>query len=341
MMLVIRGIIILHLVGFCIAANTTKNISLNTGNKLAVLGFEGIGISEPLTEHITEELRRSIKDLKIFRVQNSDLTNDVNVFLPTGKDYWACWSEECAVAIGKQLKVNYVVAGNIEKEEGIYNINGRLFSVDMETLVNEFSMNSSGITDSLLLEMKKMAYNVSGLPIPDTLSVGSDTSQVDITQDIDRKRLLNFPQLPQMPTKIKALMMSTVIPGSGQIWVDKMYPGYGFMGTEASLGLLTLIAYYQYNKAWGDFDKNYSKYQNETDPHNLYELRPLIKKHAEDTKTYNSFMKNIRGIAGSIWLVNMVHAYMVAPEDDYFDGESFFDIEYRPDINQIQFILNF
>ena len=31
----------------------------------------------------------------------------------------------------------------------------------------------------------------------------------------------------------------------------------------------------------------------------------------------------------------------VAPADDYFDGESFFDIEYRPDINQFQFNYNF
>ena len=34
-------------------------------------------------------------------------------------------------------------------------------------------------------------------------------------------------------------------------------------------------------------------------------------------------MKNIRGVAASIWIVNMVHAYLVAPADDYFDGESF------------------
>ena len=40
-------------------------------------------------------------------------------------------------------------------------------------------------------------------------------------------------------------MMSTAIPGSGQIWVEKKYPGYGFLGTEATLGLAALIAYYK------------------------------------------------------------------------------------------------
>ena len=73
----------------------------------------------------------------------------------------------------------------------------------------------------------------------------------------------------------------------------------------------------------------------------MYELRSKIIKYAEDTRRYNVFMKNIRGVAASIWIVNMVHAYLGAPADDYFDSESFFDIEYRPDINQFQFNYNF
>ena len=64
-------------------------------------------------------------------------------------------------------------------------------------------MNSSGITDSLLLEMKKMAYNVSGLPVPDTLSVGSDTSQIVTTGDLNRKR--SWFKLPPIPSKINEL----------------------------------------------------------------------------------------------------------------------------------------
>ena len=107
MMLMIRGIIIVHLVSVCIAANTTKKISFETGNKLAVLRFEGDGVSDPLIEHLTEELRQSIRDLKIFNVQNQDITNDVHIFYPRSKDYWSCWNKECAVDIGRQLRVNW------------------------------------------------------------------------------------------------------------------------------------------------------------------------------------------------------------------------------------------
>ena len=340
MMSVIRGIIIAYLVTFCVAQEATKTVSFKTGNDLAVLRFEGWAISDPLTEFLTEELRETIRELDIFQVQDRGITNEVNIYYPRTKDYWACWSQECAVDLGRRLNVNYVIAGNIQKkEDNEFLINGRLFSVDMETLINEFAMNSSGITDSLLLEMKKMAYNVSGLPVPDTLSVGTDTSQVMTTDNIERKK--DWFKLPPIPTKIKALLMSTALPGSGQIWVHRKYPGYGFMGTEATLGVAALIAYYQYNKAWGGFEKNYNAYQNGSDPHNLIVLRPRVIEYASDTRKYNAFMKNIRSVASSIWIVNMVHAYLVAPSDDFFDGEYFFDLEYKPDVNQFQFNINF
>ncbi len=110
-MLVIRGIIILHLVSFCLATETTRSVSMKTGNQLAVLEFEGWSISEPLTKFLTEEFRETIRELEIFQVQDIDL--------------------------GKRLKVNYVIAGNIQKKDlNEFLINGRLFSIDMETLID-------------------------------------------------------------------------------------------------------------------------------------------------------------------------------------------------------------
>jgi TolB-like protein len=336
----VRGIIIIHLVSLCLGEEITQSVSVKTGDQLAVLEFEGWAVSEPLTEFLTEEFRQTVSDLKIFQVQDRGITNQIKIFKPRKKDYWSCWSKECAIDLGRKLGVNYVIAGNIQKKgDDTFIINGRLFSVDMETMLDEFAMATSGITDSLLLEMKKMAYNVSGLPIPDTLSVGSGISQVATTDDIKRKR--QWIQLPPIPSKIKALMMSTAIPGSGQIWAERKYPGYGFMGTEATLGMAAFIAYYQYDKAWGGFQDTYNSYQNDTDPHNLLELRPQIIQYAADTRKYNAFMKNIRSVGLSIWAVNMVHAYLVAPSDDFFDGEYFFDIEYKPDVNQVQFNINF
>ena len=101
----IRGIFIIHLLSICFAANTKVNISLTTGNSLAVLEFEGYSISEPLAEYLTEEFRKTVHNLEIFTVQDRGLTNEINIFHPRKKDYWSCWDEDCAINIGKKLKV--------------------------------------------------------------------------------------------------------------------------------------------------------------------------------------------------------------------------------------------
>ena len=64
-MLMIRGIIIAHLLAFCFAANAPKRISFKTGNKLAVLTFESYGISDPITEYLTEEFNSEFKAYSI------------------------------------------------------------------------------------------------------------------------------------------------------------------------------------------------------------------------------------------------------------------------------------
>jgi len=339
-MSIIRAIIIFQFINLCFASEISKSVYLNTGSKLAVLEFSGEGLSEPLRLFLTEEFRKTIRDLKVYRVQNKGISNQFSILNPNKKDYWSYLSEGCAIDLGKKLNVNYIIAGKIEQNgDDEFLINGRLFSVDLETMVNEFSINSSGASDSLLLDMKKMAYDVSGLPIPDNLSVESDTSQVAVSKKIIRKRI--WPQLPPMPSKIKALMMSTALPGSGQIWAKRKFHGYTFMSIEAILGVSTLIAYYQYDIAWGGFQETYQSYQIETDPHNLLELRPQIIQYVSDTKKYNLFMKNVRNIGALIWVINMAHAYIVAPNDDFFDGDYYFDFEYKPDANKIQFNYRF
>ena len=109
-------IFILKLLTFCFAQEVTKTVSLKTGKNLAVLKFEGWGVSEPLTIFLTEEFRKTIRELDIFQVQDRGITNEVEIFSPRKKDYWACWSEECALDLGRRLNVNYIIAGNIQKK---------------------------------------------------------------------------------------------------------------------------------------------------------------------------------------------------------------------------------
>ena len=71
------------------------------------------------------------------------------------------------------LGVNYLVGGTINEKDDEYFIEGRLFSIDLEMEVKDFSLHTMAAVDSVKLEMKKLAYDISGLEIPDTLSIGS------------------------------------------------------------------------------------------------------------------------------------------------------------------------
>tara|TARA_B100001250_G_scaffold414453_2_gene452946 strand:+ start:2688 stop:4307 length:1620 start_codon:yes stop_codon:yes gene_type:complete len=317
-----------------IEADTTKEyqssvVSVQTGKKLAVFEFEGKDISAPLITKMTEEFRNTVRDLRIFEVQDRSLTQRVNILLPETTDYWDCWDIDCALERGRLLDVNYVIAGTIQEFEDFdsgaegkisYLIQGRLYSIDMETLSSNFSMSSTGITDSLLLGMKKLAYDVSGLPIPDSLGVTNDTTNViDLSLEKRRLRILDL----RIPEKIKSLALSTVVPGTGQIYSKRKYVGMGILATEIFLAGFAFIWHSDYQQSWGGFENTYERYQRLSDPRQIQELRPKVIKYANDTRRYNNLMKGIRNLGISVWVVNMVHAYIVGPEEVY-DGGKFF-----------------
>ena len=55
-----------------------------------------------------------------------------------------------------------------EKE---YFVKGKMYSIDLEQEVQGFSIDNVSEIDSIRLEMKKLSYNVSGLEVPDTLTI--------------------------------------------------------------------------------------------------------------------------------------------------------------------------
>ena len=308
-----------------LSAETVKwdEVDSQTGNRLAVLEFQSTGISAPMKTLLTEQFRETLRKLNIYDILDEGFNDRVEIFYPGEDVYGECMSKNCIIELGKMLGVNYVVAGTIKEKDNEYFIKGRLFSIDLEEEVKDFSLENMAEVDSVRLEMKKLAYEVSGIEIPDTLTIGSESTESTVGSVEEQKKGLTWDFLPRIPGKVKSLLYSTVIPGTGQIYSKRNYTGYGFMGTEVLLGSLALLAHSSYKKSWGGFDATYKSYQTETDPATLLKMRPDIISYANDSHRYNTFMKGIRNIGLAVWGMNMLHAYIVGPEDIFVDTDPF------------------
>lgn len=289
--------------------------ALKTGNRLAVLDFSAKGISDPMRDILTEQFRQNLKKLKIYEVLDASMTNQVEIFYPGEKIYGECKSKGCILELGRLLKVNYVVAGTIIEKDKEYFVNGKMYSIDLEQEVQGFSIENVSEIDSIRLEMKKLSYNVSGLEVPDTISIEASTEVLSYVTKTKEQEKMPWIRLPKISKKVRSLMYSTVVPGAGQVYSKRAYTGLGFFGAEIIIGSLALLAHSNYQKSWGGFQETYKSYQIEDDPGKLIQLRPDIIRYANDTKKHNDFLRGLRIVGASIWSINMLHAYIVAPED--------------------------
>ena len=310
-----------------------KGSEPKTGNRLAVLEFSSEGISLPMQTLLTEQFRLNIRKLKMYEVLDASMTNQVEIFYPGEEIYGDCKSKGCIMDLGKLLKVNYIISGSIIEKKSEYFVKGRLYSIDMEQEVHGFSMENISAVDSIRLEMKKLAYNVSGLEVPDTLTLGASSTTVSSNMVKKDQKKRKWITLPKVPSKIKSLVYSTAVPGTGQMYSKRTYSGLGFMGAEIIIGGLALLTHSSHQKSWGGFESTYDSYQKETDPGTLIKLRPDIIQYASDTKRYNSFLRGLRIVGASVWGLNMLHAYIVGPDDIFIrtgDIGSFADASAKP-----------
>ena len=304
-----------------------------TGNRLAVLDFSSKGISMPLRDLLTEQFRQNLKKLNIYQVLDASMTNQVEIFYPGEMVYGECKSKGCILELGKLLKVNYIVAGTIVEKDKEYFVKGKMYSIDLEQEVQGFAIDNVSAIDSIRLEMKKLSYNVSGLEVPDTLTIESSSETISYVNTKKEKQKTPWLRLPKIPKKVRSLMYSTFVPGAGQVFSKRSYTGLGFFGTEIIIGGLALLAHSNYQRSWGGFEQKYTNYQNENDPGQLIELRPDIIRYASDTKKHNNFLKGLRIVGASIWGINMLHAYIVAPDEIFVNSgnlASFAESESKP-----------
>ena len=135
-----------------IVAVTVASETIEAGDKptLAILDFEGLGISEQEAQVLTNRLGTHLVQLGTFKViergQMQQILREQD-FQLTG-----CTSDECAVEIGQLLGVQQMLAGSFGKIESMYLVDMRIIDVETGGILRTASYEVTGGLDLLIKE---------------------------------------------------------------------------------------------------------------------------------------------------------------------------------------------
>ena len=169
---------------------------------LAVLDFDGYGISEPEVAALINRLRTNMTQLDQYRIIERGLMIDIlreQDFQMSG-----CTSDECAVEVGQLLGAQFMLSGSIGKVGMTWTIEMRIIDVETGEAVRSASYDTQGTIDVVLTEgMSSAARRISGVAIADAAPA-----------------TVGFTIRP-------ALLSVSVEPGQGIIFVDDIDRGAG------------------------------------------------------------------------------------------------------------------
>jgi TolB-like protein len=129
---------------------------------IAVIEFEGLGISQieakALTNRLRDELVKTGKYTVIERGRMEEILKE-QAFHQIG-----CTSDECAVEVGELLSVRQILIGSISKVGTVFSVSARIVDVESGEIVNtEIDDFKGDISDLLTLRMLVVAKKIAGL----------------------------------------------------------------------------------------------------------------------------------------------------------------------------------
>ncbi len=132
---------------------------------LAVLEFDGFGLSDPEIQTLTNRLRSNLTQLGVYRIIERGLMLQIlqeQDFQMTG-----CTSDECAVEVGQLLGAQLMLAGSIGKVGNTWTVEMRIIDVETGAVTKSASYDTRGEIDLVLTEgMGAAARKIAGVTVP-------------------------------------------------------------------------------------------------------------------------------------------------------------------------------
>ena len=124
---------------------------------IAVLDFDGDGVSQSETRTLTNRLRDEIFNTGIYIVLERGKMDEV--LKEQGFQQTGCTTSECAVEVGRMLGVQQMVAGSIGKVGTVYTVSARIFDVQTGKILKSANYDHIGDLGQLLIKGMKDVVN--------------------------------------------------------------------------------------------------------------------------------------------------------------------------------------
>ncbi len=106
-----------------------------------------------------------------------------------------------------------------------------------------------------------------------------------------------------------------VFPGLGQFYSGNRLFGAGFLAGELAVAGLFAATFSAYQTATDDYNNYNELYLNEENQDVIAEYRTKVLKSHEDIEASKALMDNLASAAGGIWALNVVHAFLMKPDN--------------------------
>ena len=262
---------------------------------VAVLDFDPRGIStleaQTLTDRFAAELNNTEQVILVDRRAMNEVLDE------QGFEAESCTSEECAAEVGALLGVKYMVNGSVGKIGDTFTIDAKMFFVATGVAERTRSKTYAGPVDGLITEIELLAWDLMDLDPPRRLT---------------NKQIGGISQ-PKQRTRFGALMRSTMVPGLGQFYSDKKLWGWIWIGSEALIGTVAYMKFSEYQKANSEYISLLDQYNLSENPTEIADLKIQAQDQHAKMNSANEMMTNMLYAVGTIWVSNMIHAYLTGP----------------------------
>ncbi|MDP6456919.1 MAG: DUF5683 domain-containing protein [Candidatus Marinimicrobia bacterium] len=277
----------------------------------AVLDLVPRGITEKQSGVLTKIFRKNIAD--IGKVELIDREKMIQLLATEGTLPSWCAAEWCAVEVGRLLSTEKAVAGYVEKEGTRFSLGGILVASESGDVISTTTIEFVGEMESLLTEVKVLAYQLFETALPPDLQSKHDEimRHSEDLQGITAAR-----------KRTTAVIRSAIFPGLGQLYLEKKLLGFGFLATQMALGGAIYSEYSTYKTSYDETDNFYQLYQEETNVDSILQYKDDAKVSFRQAETAIQQRKTFTNVALIFWLGNIYHAYRSVTIPDTAESKS-------------------